>query len=210
MNTNLDHIIWACSDLARGMRRFEELTGIAPSYGGRHEGGATHNALIPLDGRRYVEILAPVGPAQPNDGELTRLARRAHEPRVLTYCLRSPHPLSDLAAIAQAHGWPGAQVVDNGRTSPDGARLRWRTLRPRSAQYGLAFPFFIDWLDSSHPSESPQSALGVTLQLFAVGHTDAAGLTQTLERFGAVIDTYVADEVDFRVLLRTPGGVVSL
>ena len=29
MNSYLDHIIWACADLERGVRRFEALTGMS-------------------------------------------------------------------------------------------------------------------------------------------------------------------------------------
>ncbi len=214
MNSYLDHIIWACADLERGVRRFEALTGIEPRFGGVHAGGLTHNALVGLGNRCYLEILAPVGPARPGDDHWCRLAREAHEPRILTYCLRSPQPLPKLASTFEAYGWKNAVVASNGRTTPEGVRLRWQWLAPTVERFGLAFPFFIDWLDSPHPAESldgaAQARSGIVLQRFAVGHPDAADLHSTLAQIGSTVDTYAAGETQFRVQLQTPLGAVSL
>jgi hypothetical protein len=213
MNHDLDHIIWACDDLERGSRRFEALTGVRPRYGGIHTGGLTHNALVALGDRCYLEILAPTGPAVPGEDDWCRLARAAHEPRILTYCLRSSRPLSELAALAATRGWNKAVVASNGRTTPEGVPLRWQWLGPRSEKLGLALPFFIDWLDSPHPAESlraEQPAAGIRLQRFAVGHPDAAELERALRALGSAIDTYAAPDVRFQVHLETPLGAVSL
>jgi len=213
MTPYLDHIIWACADLEHGSRRFEALTGVRPRYGGVHAGGLTHNALVGLGNRCYFEILAPVGPAAPGDDHWCRLARAAQEPRIMTYCLRSPRPLSELASVFKAFGWQNAVVAGNGRTTPEGVRLRWQWLGPTVERFGLAFPFFIDWLDSAHPAEAlgvAQPESEILLQRFAVGHPDATELQRTLAEIGSTIDTYAADDVQFRVQLQTPLGTVSL
>jgi hypothetical protein len=213
LNSYLDHIIWACADLERGSRRFEALTGVRPRYGGVHASGLTHNALVGLGNRCYLEILAPVGPAGPGDDHWCRLARGAQEPQVLTYCLRSPRPLSELASTFEAFGWKNAVVASNGRTTQEGVRLRWQWLGPTVERFGLAFPFFIDWLDSPHPAESfaaAQPGSGILLQGFAVGHPDAAELRRTLAEIGSAVETYAAGDVGFRVQLQTPLGAVSL
>ena len=213
LNSYLDHIIWACADLERGSRRFEALTGVRPRYVGVHASGLTHNALVGLGNRCYLEILAPVGPAGPGDDHWCRLARGAQEPQVLTYCLRSPRPLSELASTFEAFGWKNAVVASNGRTTQEGVRLRWQWLGPTVERFGLAFPFFIDWLDSPHPAESFEAAQpgsGILLQGFAVGHPDAAELRRTLAEIGSAVETYAAGDVGFQVQLQTPLGTVSL
>jgi hypothetical protein len=210
MNEFLDHIIWACDDLERGARRFEALTGVTPQYGGAHASGLTHNALVSLGPRSYLEILAPTGPPGGTDDAFSRLARTAGEPRVLTYCLRSARPLPELAQIAEAMGAPKAEVLKNGRTTPAGVKLHWQWAAPVFDRLGLAFPFFIDWLDSPHPAATVRPLDMVKLKHFSVGHPLAGELQRLLSAMGAPIATHTAAAGEFRVELDTPLGAVSL
>ena len=172
--------------------------------------GSTHNALVALGPRCYFEILAPTGPQSPTEDAWCRLARGTREPRILTYCLRSPRPLSQLAQIAEAAGAPQVLVADNGRVTPDGVRLNWQWAAPVFSEFGLAFPFFIDWLDSPHPAATAQGQGKVRLAEFAVGHPQAGALQRTLTEMGTPIDTYTAAAIEFRVRLDTPRGAVAL
>lgn len=213
MSEYLDHIIYACADLERGSRQFEALTGVTPSHGGVHANGTTQNAIVALGGRCYLEILAPLKSAQADDDQWTRLSRSAETPRVLTYCMRSVKPLPELARFAAAHGWLNGKVKSNGRKRPDGMQLSWQWIAPVVEQYGFAFPFFIDWLDSPHPSETARSGGkggNVNLAGFAVGHPLAAALRRTLGELGQSLNTYQAHSPSFRVDLDTPRGPVSL
>jgi hypothetical protein len=206
----LDHIIWACDDLERGTRRFEALTGVSPRYGGVHASGSTHNALVGLGPRCYLEILAPTGPQTPTEDAWCRLARGAREPRILTYCMRGPRPLSQLAQIAEAAGAHDARVANNGRVTPEGVKLSWQWVAPVFDEFGLAFPFFIDWLDSPHPAAAALGRGDVRLADFAAGHPQAADLLRTLTELGTPVDTYTATAIEFRVRLHTPRGIVAL
>jgi Glyoxalase-like domain len=210
MNAFLDHIIWACDDLERGTRRFEALTGVSPRYGGVHASGSTHNALVGLGPRCYLEILAPTGPQTPTEDAWCRLARSAREPRILTYCMRASRPLSQLAQIAEAAGAHDARVSNNGRVTPEGVELSWQWVAPVFDEFGLAFPFFIDWLDSPHPAATALGRGDVRLADFAVGHPQAADLLRTLTEIGTPVDTYTATAIEFRARLDTPRGIVAL
>jgi hypothetical protein len=128
----------------------------------------------------------------------------------LTYCLRGPRPLSQLAQIAEAAGAHDARVSNNGRVTPEGVRLNWQWVAPVFDEFGLAFPFFIDWLDSPHPAATAQGQGDVRLADFAVGHPQAGALLQTLTEMGTPIDTYKAAATEFRVRLHTPRGTVAL
>jgi len=211
MNEFLDHIMWACDDLERGSQRFEALTGVAPQYGGAHASGLTHNALVRIGPQCYLEILAPMGPPSAADDVWCRLARAAERtPRVVTYCLRSSRPLSELAQIAAGMGAPQAKVLNNGRVTPEGIGLKWQWAAPAFERFGLAFPFFIDWLDSPHPATTVQTRGDIQLKHFAVGHPQADELQRSLARLGAPIETYTAAGCEFTVQLDTPRGTVSL
>lgn len=213
MSKFLDHVIYVCADLERGSQQFEALTGVRPSYGGVHANGTTQNAIVGLGGRCYLEILAPVKGAHPDDDQWTNLARAAETPRMLTYCMRAAMPLPELARCAAAHGWLNAKVESNGRKRPDGIQLRWQWLAPVVGQYGFAFPFFIDWLDSPHPSEMARprgKSEKVSLTRFAIGHPQAAALKQMLGELGYSVNTYQAHLSSFRVELDTPRGPILL
>jgi hypothetical protein len=212
MNEYLDHIIWGCSELDTGTRRFEALTGVRPRFGGAHAGGLTHNALVRIGPRCYLEILAPTGPASAADDEWARIAHAAQEPRLMTYCLRSACPLSNLAALARDRGWKDAIVAGNGRRTPEGVDLRWQWLAPKVDGLGLAFPFFIDWLDSAHPAETlaRDHADGISLREFIVLHPEAPRLRRLLAELGVPIETRTAAQPAFQLVLDTPRGVISL
>ena len=206
----LDHLLWACADLAAGMRRFEALSGVPPKFGGVHAGGVTHNALVALGPRCYLEILAPTGPASPADDWFSRLARSMPEPGIITYCMRSAVDLDELAARARRAGAQETTPAGNGRTTPEGVELSWRWLAPKLERFGLAFPFFIDWLDSPHPAATAPGRGDVRLADFAVGHPHAEDLLRTLTELGTPVDTYTATAIEFRVRLHTPRGIVAL
>lgn len=214
MTSHLDHFIWACDDLERASRRFEALTGVRPRYGGVHASGLTHNALVGLGGRCYLEILAPTATARPEEDDgWSRFARAAHEPRLFTYCMRSSLPLAELALLAESLGCGHTVVGGNGRTTPEGTKLQWQWLGPTLERFSRAFPFFIDWLDSPHPAESFAAAVphaGIRLVRFAVGHPEAAELALVLTQLRVRIETYAAPQVQFQVHLDTPLGAVEL
>jgi hypothetical protein len=213
VNEQLDHILWAVSDLEEGSAHFETMSGVRPVYGGVHASGQTHNALVRLAERAYLEILAPFGSPAAQEDEFCRLARAATEPRVVTYCMRSTRPLAEVAAVAAARGWERSVVLENGRVTPQGARLRWRWLGPSVPRFARAFPFFIDWLDSPHPAETLRAATpvaGVRLRGFAVGHPQATALAEILEELGSPVATFGAQSLQFRVELDTPRGVLVL
>jgi hypothetical protein len=209
----LDHIIWACHDLQHAVRHFEALTGVRPQYGGRHASGLTHNALVGLGGRCYLELLAPAEPTAIHDDAWAQFARAAREPRLFTYCMRSPLPLDELAPLAASLGCRGGSVAGNGRTTPEGIHLRWQWFGPSLEPFGRAFPFFIDWLDSPHPAESfaeVQPHAAIRLARFAVGLPAAAALRQALIPLTSPVETYVAAGLEFELRLDTPRGIVTL
>jgi hypothetical protein len=209
MHEHLDHIMWACTDLEAGCRQFESLTGVRPRFGGVHASGLTHNALVRIGPRCYLEVLAPVGPASADDDAWCRIARAAREPRIVTYCQRSARPLSELAAIGQARRWKDAVVAGNGRRTPDGVDLRWQWIAPKVDGLGLAFPFFIDWLDSPHPAQMLDHT-GISLREWVVQHPQAPLLSTLLAELGSPTETQTAGQAAFRLVLETPRGIVPL
>jgi hypothetical protein len=209
MRAGLDHIVYACSDLTQACVEFERRSGIRPVYGGLHSGGATHNAIVPLRDDCYLEILAPVnGQAAELDG-WARLAAEAAPPRVLTYCLRTALPLEQVAVRLPREGWLDTHVRQNGRVRPDGVALNWSWLNPGHPSFGLAFPFFIDWHGSPHPSAIAGPAPACQLKRFEVRHPAAASLTRVLRALDAEV-AVEGGEPGFTLSMETPRGEVVL
>jgi hypothetical protein len=131
----------------------------------------------------------------------------------MTYCQRSARPLSELASIARSHGCKDAVVAGNGRRSPDGVDLRWQWVAPKVDGLGLAFPFFIDWLDSPHPAQMLRDEQGdarVSLREWVVQHPEAPRLRAISAELGSPIEAQTAEHAAFRLVLETPRGIVSL
>lgn len=204
---DVDHIVWAASDLASGIARFEALTGVRATPGGRHSSGGTENALVSLGGMTYLEIVAPV-PGTTETGRWLSFCRASTEPRILTYCMRAPVPLEALAEREARVGRPARGPYDLSRRRPDGSLLTWKLLDVETAPFGHAVPFFIDWLDSPHPSASGPG--GLKLKSFRIGHPMPEALAARLAAIDVTVPVEPAETLRFEVVLSSPNGDVRL
>ena len=96
----------------------------------------------------------------------------------MTWCLRPTIPLEEAVEVTRRHGWDPGSIAAMSRRRPDGELLRWRlTLRPMIPEVA-AVPFFIDWLDSEHPTASLPMAVALTS--LTVSHPDPDRLASLL------------------------------
>lgn len=203
----LDHIVWAVSDLAKGIAHFEALTGVRAAPGGRHSSGGTENALVGLGGTTYLEIVAPV-PGTTETGRWLSFCRASEEPRILTYCMRTAVPLAALAEREAGAGRPARGPYDLSRHRPDGTLLSWKLLDVETAPFDRAVPFFIDWLDSPHPSASATG--GLKLKSFRIGHPMPEALAARLAAIDVAVPVEQAEALRFEAVLSSPNGDVRL
>jgi hypothetical protein len=181
----LDHLLLGCDNLDRGVDFVEKHTGIRAAIGGVHPGRGTHNALLSLGERRYLEVIAPDPKQDENHVEklaLKQLARLKEltSPRLVGWAV---HP-GDLerfsvrlrdAGIGFLGPWAGS------RQRPDGKLLQWKSLNLKDDRDGL-LPFFIEWSAGSlHPSaDAPK---GCRLERFAAVTPNP----QELEKLTAIL-----------------------
>ena len=91
-----DHLVVAAATLEQGEDHLESLLGVRPQRGGKHVAMGTHNALLRLSERVYLEIIAidPQGvkPARPRWFGLDDLALQSElteRPRLIHWVART-------------------------------------------------------------------------------------------------------------------------
>ena len=156
----IDHILYADPDLERAVAHFSEQYGVTARPGGRHLGFGTRNALIGLDRRAYLELLAidPEQDVAPGKRLLELDVRSA--PRFAAWCARADRSLEETVAVARDAGANLGEIRAMSRARPDGETMSWRLTLPSAGHEGI-LPFYIDCGDTPHPSASlgPQLAL---------------------------------------------------
>ncbi len=170
--------------------------------GGSHPGLGTHNALISLGIRSYLEILAP-DPAQDNPGGWDGLVERLHgfeAPRLVSWIAQTDD-LDGLVKTADEHGFAFDEVMEMSRQKPDGSELRWRLAFLKGYYLDAVVPGFIEWAGASHPSQgSPPGcrALELTVEtpdpdatrkVFEALALDVPVIRGPAKRLAAVLDT---------------------
>ena len=211
MTTALDHLIVAAAELADGIDYIARVTGVTPRPGGKHVAMGTHNALLRLGDRIYLEVLAidpdGVKPARPRWFDLddpTLQAELRERPRLIAWAART----DDIdGAVARC-------PIALGRVCPfERGEYRWRITisddgkRPGS---GLA-PTLIQWDVAAHPADAlPDS--GVAVAAMAGAHPEPDAIRSALLTLGlaAVLPLTKARQAGLTVKLTSPRGIVSL
>jgi Glyoxalase-like domain len=176
----IDHLVYAAPDLASAVADVQERFGVRAQAGGKHIGLGTHNALLALGPRTYLEIIAPdpsqLQPSAPRPFGLDSLAGG----RLAGWAIAC----DDIdAAVAQARGrgYDPGEVAGLQRAGPTGVVLRWRLTL--NAMTGGLVPFLISWGATEHPAGlAPR---GITLDAFHLEHPDPASVAPLINAVGA-------------------------
>lgn len=203
---SVDHLIVGSPDLEAGIRYVERQTGVRAVYGGKHPTMGTHNALLSLGNRMYLEILAPDPDAPQVTGMLSGV-KNLKQPWLFTWAAATSQIELTEERLRKA-GFRTSGVKPGSRKRPDGIVLRWKSLKlPQFTD--PAVPFFIEWdSDSRHPSED--SPAGCTLESFVIAHPKAAELRGIFDALGIQVEVKEADHLQFAAGIRTPTGTMTL
>jgi Glyoxalase-like domain len=203
----MDHLVFGVPDLARGIEWVERWTGVRARFGGRHPGRGTHNALLSLGGRQYLEIIA-LDPEQAEaPGLLYPELKSLPEPRCIAWAV-AVESVADVAERLRAANIEPVGPLEGSRVQADGRLLAWKTLRLIGPTVeGL--PFFIEWQKGTpHPSRTSPS--GCRLTSFEIEHTDPEGTRRILKSLGAEAAITPGLRVRLKARLQTPKGEVEL
>ncbi len=203
----LDHLVLAVPDLAEGCAWFEDLTSVKPVPGGRHPSFGTHNALVHLGNRQYLELLAADAESEVPPPRWMGVDAVA-EPTLTRWAVRTTALERD-AEYLRAYDAALGTVTDGRRARADGSTLSWRLTLPTAAPTVAVIPFLIDWSGSSaHPTDAlPPACRLVGFSLF---DDPADGVRVLLARFGLEVAVDAAAKARISVRLDTPKGIVQL
>lgn len=159
----IDHIVLGIANLERGIGQLGSLCAVSPVRGGRHEHAGTENALLGMNSRAYLEVLAPQEGAELPPG----LQPLRAVPDLLPVSWAVSTGNIDLTArLLREHGYIVSEPEAGSRQTTEGGVIRWRTIRLVAPAIEGA-PFFIEWdRASAHPAvTSPRGCAFLSVEL---------------------------------------------
>ncbi|HEX6247255.1 MAG TPA: VOC family protein [Nocardioidaceae bacterium] len=201
----IDHLVYAAPDLDVLVSDVEQRLGVAAVPGGRHEGLGTHNALLALGPRTYLELIAP-DPTQPEPATPRPFGvDGVSEARLVAWALACDD-IVRVVESARREGFDPGDVVPAERATPSGLVLRWRLTT--NALSGGVVPFLIDWGDTPHPAS--KAPTGAVLDSFRLEHPEAESLLPRLRALRADVEVRPASRAGLVAQVTGPGGTLLL
>lgn len=211
MSAVLDHLVVAGATLAQAIEYVADSTGIAARLGGQHRPMGTHNALVRLGRRLYLELIAidPSLPRPPRprwfdlDDPGLELAL-GERPRMVAWAARTDDIERDVARAK----------IPLGTVHPmSRGEFRWRITIPDDGRRpgGGVLPVLIQWDVTKHPADGLPDD-GASLVELAASHPSPEAMRPAIAALGlaeAVRVTY-GSPARLAAMLRTPRGLVTL
>ena len=206
-----DHLVVAAATLAQGVEWIEERLGVHAQPGGRHVAMGTHNTVVSLGRRLYLEIIAidpdgaaPPGPRWFDLDDSAMRDRLAEGPSLIHWVARTPGIEADAKRCAES-GEPIAMQRGD---------LSWRITVPADGHRpgGGLVPTLIEWSDPArHPADA-LPASGVRLVALAGEHPEPARVRDALAALGLsdTLKVTFGRSPRLAAMLATPRGVVTL
>lgn len=202
---NLDHILWEEIRLEDGERRFTEMTGVAPAFGGVHPHADTHNSLLSL-GNTYLEIIS-LTPDRLKAAHLSTEKLAAFRPGLMSFGVRADD-LTYVETLVKEVGLSLSSSHEVSRRSPEGDLLTWQTIVVGGHGFGHLMPFFTRCGEMVHPSET--ALKGCELLEFSALHPNSEELSRLFKALEVNVAVAHAEHPQLRAVLETPKGRVTL
>lgn len=203
----LDHLVIAVPNLVEGCAWFGELTGVEPIPGGRHLDFGTHNALVGLGNRCYVELIA-VDPESTIPAPRWMAVDRVTKPMLTRWALATSAIEEKAHFLENYH--PGLGEVRAGRRMlPSGEELVWQLSLPLPEPAVEPVPFLIDWSASkAHPADSLVTSCSI--RSLSLKHPTPQRIQHVLRQLSVDVDVSYGSVPGITAKLETPRGVIDL
>ena len=209
MRTEIDHLVVACADLDQGSAWCKRMLGVESQPGGKHVTMGTHNRLLRVGPRIFLELIAidPDGeaPARARWFDLDRediRARAAESPFLITWVARCDDIIEAVTRVPAL-----GEAVPFTRN-----QFSWRfALREDGAlNFGGVLPPVIQWNGDAHPADGLEDR-GCALLSLELSHPVASSvlpLFRELRVTGPV--ELKSGPRALRARVRTPNGDVEI
>ncbi len=205
-DARIDHLVIGISKLEDGIAELESLTGQRAVIGGEHPGRGTHNALVAVGPRTYIEVIAPLPEASELITDFQLLGLSQLTPAGFAV---GTDDIEALARHLQGLGFATTAPQPGARVRPDGSRLEWRSIAISEPQLAGA-PFFIQWGDLAYHPAKTSPAAG-RLRSVQIMSPDAAELGRLLRGLNLRrVVARQANELSMRLLFEVGEGVVVI
>jgi hypothetical protein len=203
----VDHLVYAAPNLESGIEALAAQLGVRASHGGKHTGIGTHNALLSLGGRSYLEIIAPDLEQPPPENPLPFGLGSLHEPGLAAWAM-AVADIEARAASARDAGYDPGPVVQMSRALPDGGDLHWRLTLRRDRPGGGLVPFLIQWDSEPHPASTAPG--GCTLTHLEAEHPRPDAVSAMLAALDVTLPLADAARPALIATIEGPNGTVVL
>jgi hypothetical protein len=177
--SHIDHIVVTAPSLDAGTEYVRDALGVEPQPGGEHARMGTHNRLLRLGERVYLEVIA-VNPAAPPPGRARWFgmddARAMRVPRLATWVARS----DNIRAAAAASSSPPGRVEPMSR-----GQLSWMITVPEDGglRLGGLAPTLIQWPEGVHPADGLEDT-GCSLVRLEAFHPEPGKMNGVVQSIG--------------------------
>ena len=210
LRSHMDHIAITAPSLEGGVEYVRQTLGMSPQAGGEHARMGTHNYLLKLEEKFYIEVISinPHAP-QPNRPRWFQLDEPdpSQPTRLATWIART----DDIYAAVSASPVPLGVIEPMSR-----GQMNWLITIPADGGLplqGIA-PTLIQWTAGGHPADTLQES-GCTLVRLEGFHPEAGKIISVLESIGFEGDFRVSelppDQKPYLVAhIQTPAGMRQL
>ncbi len=207
MSASIDHLVIAAPSLAVGAKMLHKALGIWPQSGGEHERMGTHNLLLRLGEKIYLEVIAinpaAAKPGRPRWFSLDELAPDS-PPRLVTWVARSNDIRAAQVACNNIHGEINAMSRGD---------LNWLITIPTDGRmpFDGVMPTLIEWQSPQHPASRLDES-GCELLSLKGSHPDADGISDLLRKLdiGAGVSVENNPRPHLTAEIKTPSGIRTI
>lgn len=201
----IDHLIYADPDLDAAVASMHRRFGVEATGGGQHPGRGTHNKLLALGPRTYLELVAP-DPGQPEPSTPRPYGVEGVTAGGLVGWAVAVEDIDAARVHARSHGFDPGPVIDGHREDATGRLLHWRATA--NAEVAGVIPFLINWGDTRHPAVD--APVGLSLSSLSVEHPRPSEIGAALAAMGLDVEVRRAPRPALVARIGSPNGESEL